>query len=203
MNTNEFDKEYYMMSADRANNYPFLNWGSTKYSPFIKKKPIDDEALNLPLKIVIATPCPKNFEMADFLILSAIYATSEKMKNVFENNNVYGVQFFPIEIESKKGDIIIGHYAMHFWNRLAVVDKKNYKGGKPDQLGLIMDLQKFSLNENLLNKTPLEERLVIRVAENPTMLLVHKSIYEAIKAEELTGMKFFRVDEWDSSVMFK
>jgi len=202
MEHKELDKEYYVMSVGGSNNYPLLSWGRTNYLPFIMEEPIEERDLKLPLEILFDTPYPQKYEMADFLSLNAQYAVSERLKNLFEKNNIYGVQFFPIEIKSNKGDTILEHYAMHFWNRLAAIDKKNYVG-KMDRIGLIMDLGKFSLNEKLLNEIPFEQRKAIRLSEEPTMLLVHETIYEAIKTEELTGITFCRVDEWDEGAMFR
>ena len=202
MNTNEFDKEYYVMGTDGADNHPLLAWGDTSNKPFRKENPIENNEIKLPVEIVFDEPYPLNYEMADLLTLGAQYAVSEILKNLFESKNIFGVQFFPVEIETDKGNTETGHYAMHFWNRMPAIDKDNFDG-KIDGIGLVRNLKKFSLDKNLLEKTPIEKRLVIRLDEKPTMLLVHETIYEAIKTEKVTGITFCRVDEWDSSVMFR
>lgn len=35
------------------------------------------------------------------------------------------------------------------------------------------------------------------------MNLVHQSIFEAIQAAGLTGMRFWKVSEWDDNAMFR
>ncbi len=202
MNHNKFDNEYYVMEADNAYNHPVLTFGDTNCRPFMKKMPLDNDEIELPIKIEFDDDYPE-YEMADLLILDAQYAVSEKLKNILEREEVHGIQFFPAEIETEKSEIILGHNFMHVWNRLAAIDKKNYKGGKPDELGLILDLESISLNEDLMEKTPFEQRKVIRLAEDPSMLLVHQSIYNAIKEEGLTGMSFWKVSEWDTGAMFR
>lgn len=104
--------------------------GATKYRSFVRAKPIEDGDLTFPLTIKFDKPYPTKCEMVDFLMLGSQYAVSEKFKILMENKNIFGVQFFPIEIEPNKGDTIFGHYAMHWWNQYQAIDKKNYEEGK-------------------------------------------------------------------------
>ncbi|GHV58856.1 hypothetical protein FACS1894103_1090 [Campylobacterota bacterium] len=203
MNTNQFDSEYYVMNVDGANNHPLLAWGKTRRGPFLQAALIDEKTLSLPLQIVFDEPYPKQYEMADFLMLGAQFAGSETLKKFFERNKVYGAQFVPIEITTNKKEIITGHYAIHFHNRLRAIDENNYEGGEPDEFGEILDLSRFSLNAFLLNNIPIENRLVFVLEEDAGMIIVHQSIYEAIRAENLTGMRFWKVSDWDNNAMFR
>lgn len=203
MTHNDFDREYYVMSVDGANNHPLLSWGETSYSAFRKKEAIDETTLDMPLKIIFDEPYPKQYEMPDLSMLGAQYAGSVKLKTLWEKTKIAGVQFIPIEIESNKGEIIKNHYAIHFSNRLRAIDEKNYEGGEPNRFGLIHDLERFSLNVDLLSGITLDQRLVFVLEEKNSMIIVHRNIYEAIEAEGLTGMRFFRVDEWDDGAIFR
>ncbi|GAB6008672.1 imm11 family protein [Dysgonomonas reticulitermitis] len=203
MNKNQFDNEYYVMNVDGANNHPLLAWGKTDYSAFMEAEPIDEKTLELPLKIIFGQPYPKQYEMADFLMLDADFSGSEKLKTLFETLNIYGVQFVPVEITTNKKEVITGHYAIHFHNRLRAIDENNYEGGKPDRFGTIMDLKRFSLNADLFNNIPAEKRKVFLLEENTGIVIVHQSIYEAIQAENLTGMRFWKVSDWDDNAMFR
>jgi hypothetical protein len=202
MKHTELDKKYYIIEVDGANNHPLLAWGNADSDPFDEETKIEEEELEFPIKVVFDDPYPSQYEMADLLSLGTIYAVSEKLKNLFESNNVYGVQFFPVEIETDKENIETGHYIMHFWNLLPAIDKNNFEG-TIDKIGLVRNLKRFSVDEKLLDSIPFENRKVIRLEENPIMLLVHQDIYEAIKAEKLIGISFFRVDEWNTGSMFR
>jgi hypothetical protein len=191
------------MSADGANNHPMLAWGSTSHKPFIFPKPIQEEELELPLKIKFRKPFPKKTEIADILFLSGDFAMSEKVKNLFEKMNIYGVQFWQAEITTDKSNIITGHYAFHLWNCIAAVDKNNYKGALVTERGLIDSLKSFSLDEKVLSEIPLEKRLVFYLTESNTERLVHQSVYDAMMAENLTGFSFIRVADWDEDAMFR
>jgi hypothetical protein len=203
-NRSKFDSEYYVMGADYAEKYPMLNWGSTRSAKigFFKPQPVDTAALDLPLQIVF-DGSPKKYEMADFLMLGADYAGSEKLKQFFEQRDIYGVQFIPVEVNHKKnGDIVKGYFAMKVWNVLPAVDKNNYEGGELDRFERITNIKKFSLDTKLLESIPLEKRLVFYLHER-SFFIIHQSIYEALQKENFTGVKYFRVDEWDSNVAFR
>jgi len=202
MKYNELDKEYYVMSMDGANNHPILAWGKTRMSPFLKAKPVDESQFELPLKLIFDEPYPAQYEMADLLMLATIFGVSEQFKTLFEDMGIYGVQFVSAEIESNKGNIIKGHSALHIWNKLSAIDKNNYIGGEPDMFDTILDLEKFSLDATLIESIPLEKRLIFGLLEKKTIILVHKTVYEAIISANLTGIRFFRVDEWDKNAMF-
>jgi hypothetical protein len=201
--SNEFDNEYYVMDVDGDNNHPMLGWGATYYDPIIFPKPVEDGALELPMKIKFCKPYPKNPEIADILFLDGDLAVSGKVKSVFENMNIYGVQFFPAQIITNKEKVIEGHYIFHPWNRIAVVDKNNYEGDPVDEKGRIDSLHKFSLDEKALSAIPLEKRMCFHLAESKTERLIHQSVYEALVKESVTGFSFFKVSEWDENVMFR
>ena len=202
MKHNQLDKEYYVMGFDYANNYLMLAWGDFDYGSFLKATPIDINTLDLPIKIIFDETVSKECKMADFLMLGSECVGSNKLKNHFEQMNIYGIQFIPIEIKPKKGDTISGYFAINIWNVIQAIDKNNYEGVEPDEFGLIWDLEKFSLDTELLDKIPLEKRMFFGLAEN-NLIIVHQSIYEAIQKENLIGIKFHRIDEWDDSVMFR
>ncbi|MDR2890190.1 MAG: hypothetical protein LBV18_01075 [Alistipes sp.] len=203
MNYNSFDNEYYVMSMDGANNHPLLAWGSINFSPFLKAQPVDESGFTLPLQIIFDEPYPKQYEMADLLMLASLSAVSGKFKELFENMNIHGVQFVPIEVTSNKKEVIKGHWVLHIWNKLEAIDKDNYEGSEPNRFGTILSLVRFSLDAKLLESIELNERLIFELSENKMICLVHQSVYDAIQAAELTGMRFWKVSEWDEDALFR
>jgi hypothetical protein len=200
---NDFDKEYFVMNTDGANNRPLLAWGKVDFSLFLESKPVDEKQYELPLKIVFDEPYPVKYEMADLHMLATCNAVSKEFKNLLENLNIYGIQFVAIEITSNTGETISQYYVAHFWNKLSAIDKNNYEGSPVNSFGTIRNLSKFSLDTDLLKTIDLKKRLVFGLSEKKSIILFHKSIYENIKTAGLIGIKFFRVDEWDENVMFR
>ena len=205
MNTNEFDKEYYLVNVDGASNHPLLTWGDTDDELFIYPKPVDEdhEDLELPLKIKFSKPYPKQPEFVDILFLDGDLVVSEKVKLCLEKINIYGVQFFPVEIETDKKKKVDKYYLFHAWNRISAVDKNNYVGGDINEWGRIQGLDKFSLDKNVIESIFLDKRLIFHLGESTSNILIHKNVYDVLKAENVTGFSFFRIDEWDDNAMFR
>ncbi len=203
MDYNKFDDEYYVMNVDGADNHPMLAWGSVDYDLFLEAEPIEEGALELPMQIVFDEPYPKQYKMPDFLMLSGQFAASEKFKSFFEEHKVSGIQFFPVEITDNKKKLITGYYAIHVWKQLPAIDKDNYEGSPVDRFGCIDPLERFSLDAELLNNIPVEERTVFLLEEDSSQIIVHRSIVEAMQAAGLTGMRLWKISEWDGDAMFR
>lgn len=139
--------------------------------------------------------------MADNLHIMFKSVLSEKMKLLFENLQISKVQFITAIITYKKQKFE-GYYIFHCWNGINAIDKDNYEGGEIDEDGLITDIQKFRLDSEILNKIPLNQRLIFCLSENPDFIIVHETIKDAIEKEHATGFSFYKVSEWDDSVMF-
>ena len=203
MKNNELDQEYYLMVVDGADNHPLLAWGDFDDTPFLETTPLDVSELELPLKAEFDEPFPKKYEMADLHMLSCEYACSEGFKKVFDENNIYGVEFFPLEtITDNKGAVITGYYATHIWNTIRAIDMNNYIGPKPNRKGNIIGIRKFSLDV-AIQEIPLEKRLIFELGDSPVMYIVHQSLQEKLEKAGLKGFRFFRVDDWDEDAMFR
>ncbi len=198
-----FNEEYYRMDTDGADNHPLLAWGSTSRRPFIRIKEIDGSNLKLPLEIEFDTPYPPKPEMADILDLGSTCVFSKKVKLLFEKLQIPKVQFIPTIIVTNKKQKVEGHYIFHCWNGIVAVDKQNYIGNPVDEDGLITALEKFSLDHDALKEIDIKDRLIFRLAETPSFIIVHKSIKEAIENEHTTGFRFYPIDKWSSSAIFE
>ncbi len=191
-----FNEEYYVMDCDGADNHPMLAWGETSSRPFISIKEIDSDDLDLPLEIDFDTPCPKKPEMADILDLGSTCVFGEKIKLLFDKLQRPKAQFVPATIITNKKQKIEGHYIFNSWNGIDGIDKNNYIGDAVNPRGRILNLKKFSLDADVLNKLSLEERLLFRLSESPILIIVHKSIKEAIENEQATGFRFYSIEKW-------
>lgn len=192
------------MDSDGGDNHPQLAWGETDSLPFLYIEEIENDNLEFPLEIEFDTPYPKKPEMADILDLSSTCVLSEKIKLLFEKLNLNKMQFFPTTIiTNKKVKIDAEHYIFHCWNGIPAVDKDNYEGDPIDEDGEIVTLEKFSLDSNVLADIELKDRLVFRLAETPSFIIVHKTIKEAIENEQATGFRFYPIAKWSPSAIFE
>ncbi len=202
-NMKNFNEEYYVMKVDGADNHPILAWGETDMIPFLYIKEIENDDLEFPLELEFDTPYPKKPEMADILDISSTCVFSEKIKLLFEKLQIPQVQFIPATIVTNKKQKIEGHYIFHCWNGIPAVDKENYEGDPVDEDGEIVTLEKFSLDSKVLSDIEQENRLVFRLAETPSFIIVHKSIKEAIENEQATGFRFYSIAKWSPSAIFE
>ncbi|UIP26714.1 hypothetical protein [Photobacterium sp. TLY01] len=118
---------------------------------------------------------------------------SEKFRQVLAPFNLPGVDFYQTNIVSGS-KTWSEHYYIHVWHHHRAI----YKGRSKIDGTYIDDdfiLESLSLDENVLDKIPLEERLVFRLEEDP-IFLFHETIVQALREANLTGLSFQRVDEW-------
>ncbi|UTM56012.1 hypothetical protein L4174_009105 [Photobacterium sp. CCB-ST2H9] len=83
---------------------------------------------------------------------------------------------------------------VHIWNNYRALSKKRsvIDGTYVDDRFI---LKKISLDEDVLDKIPLNERLVFRLNEDPKYLY-HEFVISALSSAGLTGFRFVRVSDW-------
>ena len=69
--------------------------------------------------------------------------------------------------------------------------------------GKASNVEKLVLDNEVLDKIPLEERLVFAVWEAHLHVLYHYSVVEKMLEIDPTGMTIYRLSKWDSSAPFK
>lgn len=185
------------MDVNGANNHPLLAWGQTDSDPFIYGEPVDAGELNLPLKIIFSKPYPSSPVMADALFLDGDMVVSKRVRDTLQEQNLYGVDFFPVQIETNKKNVIDGYYLIHIWNEIAAVDKNSYTGSAPNERGRIYSLESFSLDGEVLAKYPEEKRRIFCLSENTGTRLICSAIYELLQSLCPSGFSFCKVSDWD------
>lgn len=127
------------------------------------------------------------------------FLVSEKFKTVIETFQPQGVDFYQTDI-SNEGQVWSEHYFTHIWNNYRVMHH-----GRSKIDGTYVDddfiLESFSLDEELLDKIPLQERLIFRLSESPQFLF-HETVVAALSEADLTGLGFIKVKDWGISSAF-
>ncbi|NDV68958.1 hypothetical protein [Dysgonomonas sp. 25] len=206
MTANELDKEYYVMDVDGEDNHPLLSWADVNDSLFMSGMPIGEFRLKEigTLNARFDEPYPSKYEIPDWMMLGNTFACSFLLKSLFERNRIYGIEFLPmVSIIDNHGRKIKGYYVVHIWNRLPAIDNKNYKGGKPNQDGVIFDLESFSLDVQYLKSIPLENRLIFELRDSPGIFIIHQKLYNIIIKAKPSGLTFFRVDDWNNRLFYR
>ena len=137
------------------------------------------------------TPCDYH-EIAEQMV-------SEKFRQVLLPLNLPGVDFYPTDV-TNDDKVWTDYYMMHIWHHYKAI----HKGRSVIDGTYVKDnffLEALSLDETVLDKVPLQERLVFTLEEKPQFLF-HETVVEALKAANLSGLGFIRVDQWGPGSMF-
>lgn len=126
---------------------------------------------------------------------------SKRFKEIVEKFKPKKVDFYPTEITNGK-KVWADHYYIHMYNEYAAVHptRSIYDGDIVNDEMIIVD--NLSLNEDVLDKIPLEDRLIFVLVED-WIQLWHKSIVDAVVEAGMTGVKFKRVDSWNIGSSFE
>jgi hypothetical protein len=188
---NEFD--YYLIERKGDKAYPLIagTSGSAHTYEYLEKR---GEYIENPQKMEFSfcKPIPRKPVIGDYFSETES-VVSEKIKNVLESMHIKGIQLIPAKVESNKGDIYENFYYIHIYNIIEAMDKENSKFEYEYEMYYI---DSFTLDNKVLEKIPLEERLVFKLKEDITMKLYHKSVADAIMATNPEGVQFIKVEDW-------
>ncbi|GHU70342.1 hypothetical protein FACS189413_10560 [Bacteroidia bacterium] len=189
---NEF--EYYVIERAGDKAYPLLKTANnsihtSNYLFFNKKNEILNPEV---MEFVFGKPYPRKPIIGDYFSQTESIV-SEKIKNVLEPLKIKGIQLIPATVTSNKGEVYEGYYYIHIYHRIEAMDRENSKYEQDDDY---FSIDRFFLDKKILEKIPLEERLIFKLKESPTEKLYHKSIVDAIVAVNPTGVQFIKVEKW-------
>lgn len=137
-------------------------------------------------------PIPWHYRLADVHGYAQYLVVSDKIKNILAPMNLKNMQFLPATIKNPKtGDIYSGYWALHIYNLICCLDrgKSIYETFDEDD-DHVFDIEKLVLDNRMLEKIPLEERLVFALGEEGLEIFFHISVAEKIIAAKPKGVMF-------------
>ena len=197
---NEF--EYYLIGGDGDASTPLL--APDEYQSLrILHKEIPYEGLE-PIRLRFNNPIPRNPTMRDYHSLP-YSVVSKKVRDILETMNIFGVQFIPAVIRNElNGDVYEGYYIIHVFNQIECLDREKAKYTTSDLMKYgISEINKLVLDQKVLEKIPLEKRLVFYLKESISKRIYHKSIVDAVMAIEPDGLKFGKIEDWYEGIQFQ
>ncbi|GHT14496.1 hypothetical protein FACS189432_06520 [Bacteroidia bacterium] len=177
---NEF--EYYLIERKSDQAYPLIK--EVGYEP-------DDINPTL-IEIEFNDPIPRNPVLADLLKGPENYVTS-KIADVIKKLNIEGVRFIATELTDPKGNVYDDYFCLNVANKIEAMDKEKSEYVYKYR---VYSIRQFVLDRETLKKIPLEKRLVFRLREALSRTAFHKSVVDAIMAENPTGVQFRPIEEW-------
>lgn len=192
----DYDQQYYVITEDEYSGTYMLN-ESRKSDEKLGINLLSEHSIQRWVKgrghVQITWGDDGKFSPCDYHRVSATGLVSHKFKDVLEALNLNGVDFYETDIENN-GNIWRDHFLMHIWQNHQVLhrERSKIKGSYVDN---DFTLEKISLDEKVLDKIPLEERLVFRINED-VKYLYHESVVAVLEAAGLKGMGFVKVADW-------
>lgn len=189
--------EYFVLLRARSQQHPLLSWGQS-YRAFLKARPV--EVLE-PVKLKLGEPVPPKPVMVDHHSLPSPVVSS-RLKDALEAMQLQGVQLVPADIQV--GDEVLRYWLVHMWRRLGCVDRERSILTLDPADGDVLDIERLVLDEDVLRKIPLQERLAFRL-EEAVLHLFHRTVVERVMSltPPLEGLRFIPVPEWSDSAGFR
>ncbi|MCG2839305.1 hypothetical protein L6J37_20955 [Photobacterium sp. WH77] len=197
----KYDSQYYMLNeSGRATDYMLdqIDGSDEGLGRLMAIHPIHRRVLG-PGRVGISEGNRAKFQPCDYHE-TAEQLVSEKFRQVLVPFNLPGIDFYQTDIinDDKTWS---DYYFMHIWNHHKAIDKKRSEI-KGTYVRNRFTLLKLSLDEKVLDQVPLEKRLVFTLEEKPVFLF-HESVVAALRAADLSGLGFRRVDDWSIGSAFE
>lgn len=198
----DYNEEYFFLDFIPDRGYPMLDLGDDfkdYVMDFLRAEPIK---YTEPIQLKFGHPVPRKPKMGDYHNFSnASPVFSEKLKRVIEDMQVKDIQFVPVLIQDKNGNLIQGYHAIKVCNTIfcADLDKSEYSLLTNEK---ICNFDKLVIDNKKLDSVPLEERLIFAVGECRLYVVYHISVIEKMLDTVPEGMTVYRLSKWDFSAPF-
>lgn len=186
----DYNEEYFYMRPGHSNYASLTLWGKQD-NIFWRAEPISEESLQF---VFDTATMPKNPQMGDGHYVIPGFVVSQRVKERFDELNLKDVQFVPATIKDDKGQVHEDYYAMHVYNavRCADLETSEWRASvrNPDR---VMSFDKLVLDNEALDKVPLEERLAVMVDEQKLTHIYHRTVVDHLLKIQPEGIRFYSI----------
>jgi len=198
-----YNEEYFYLEST-GDRYPILDYDDGydgDDTEIFDETPLDTTEIRI---ISFQDPIPRKPLLADFHFLSKnAPVISERLKEVLESLKLKDVQFLPAIVRDNKDNDHEGFFIIHIYNMIRCMDKdKSEWRPSPWNSENAIGIEKLVLENEVLDKIALENRLVFGLSELNTHALYHRSVIEKILEIEPTGLTVYRLSKYNSSLPF-
>lgn len=209
----QFDTKYYVVKRDYSwkNDGPrFIGFGPKNAIAHSFTGSRDKQYVSVPLifksdEIDLRRQNNHPGEIGDINVSGGRFLVKEWVRNLFFSRPIYGLQVVPAVFEDIYGNYHEPLWYLHFYHTLECWHRERSIRAYPDleyEEGEDIELERFSLDENILSPMPLEKRLIFKIVEtaSPPVTIFHESLVEKFIAKNATGARYFRVDQYTSGM---
>ena len=197
---NKYDNEYYIVSRLAGDNQIFIKPDEkTAKRKYHYKKLIHGEP-PLCFENGFRDEDQNKWEITDVLVDSSGMILREEIKNLLGDLKVKGMQVYPaiyIDDDDKWHD---DFWYLGFYEELDCVDRDKstiVEFDDDDDEDELLEIEKFSLKEQVLDAIPEAQRLLFKIGEcSKDYVFVHKNIVDIFAQKKCSGIRFFRVSDF-------
>ncbi|MFV0538270.1 MAG: imm11 family protein [Dysgonomonas sp.] len=201
---NDYNQKYFFLDYAEVGIYPSVQYSI--YEPHSSMELLREKVLDETTRSLSFTKhSSKDGKLGDYHFLDEhAPAISERMKNILESFNLNDVQFIPAVILDHDENKYEGYYIIRVHNLIKCMDKdKSVWTPSQKKPGKARSIDKLVLDNEVLDKIPLEDRLVFAIWENSLKVCYHYSVVEKLLELEPKGMSVYQLAKWDPSAPFK
>lgn len=127
---------------------------------------------------------------------------SDIIYQTIKDKNIKGTKFIPVVIRDRDDNKYKNYWFTNIYQKHSVMDqKKSDKVSNPPSISWSV-VNKMVIDPELINKVPLEERLIFVPAECTEYPLYHKSIVDLIMLVNQEGLVFVPIDKWYNGISY-
>lgn len=190
----KYDEQYYLLEEDMSETSD-VEWGENTFDvdEFNGYKPlVVPNILNMQLDDDRSPPV-----LGDFLS-EPFHVWSKRATDVIVELASYRVQMFPVVVhhENKK---IADYFFMNCHSEISAMHRDR---SKYQEKGLLIFIDSLSLDENVLDQIPEEQRMIFALREKAAYYLYHEKVVKALENIGATGFRFIKVKDWNIGSAF-
>ncbi|WP_199611055.1 imm11 family protein [Flocculibacter collagenilyticus] len=209
---NKYDDEYYIIlndyhdqtlyvdalqkSADRRYRYKKLTLGQ---EPLFFENGYKEEAIEKGI----------NLPVTDVLMDGVTPIITTKLRDKIKHIDFKVMQLYPSVYIDDKDKWHENYWCMNFWEEVDYWDKEKSKLSKTSRKRLatnpnavVIDIYKYVLDVEKLDKVPLAERLIFKIDRGMGYIFIHQSIADILMEENPTGIKLVKVSDFEEGKQF-
>lgn len=195
-------EEYYYMVPTGINS-PLLDFVDSMTDSFMlyKKEALDENYL---IRFRLGEPIPRNPKMGDAHNNAQHLVISDKLKETMQTLQLRNVQYLPASIENfKNAKLYENYWALHIYNLINCLDKEKSEFDTFGDTNDIVSIDELVFDNEILDKIPLEERLVFALGEKRLYMFFHASVVEKLVALQPQGVVFCSLAKWSDGFPFE
>ena len=196
----DYNQEYFFLQ-EKGNNYPLISYVDWPDGDIAFLEAPYKENKIIPFKF--RDPLPSKPEIADLHACSYKMIVSQRIKMQLEEMNLKEVQFIPATIYNQAGEIVEGYYIIHIYHFIQAMDKEKSDWEEDSNPEQAYSIDELVLDNEKLDKIPLEDRLVFALKEHPLTTVYHRSVIDRILALQPIGVGVYCLADWDESNPFE